>query len=230
MTAEPLPETPNPLLAEWERLCEPVGEPWRPYEYRSEREWYDHPDRRSIEYPNDRELRYELCNRYSFAIPSPRALRRIAALSPLVEVGAGTGYWAMLLAAEGADVLAYDLPADHEDAWANRFREQWYPSHHGDGAEVAAAHPDRTLLLCWPPMTTMAHDTLRAYADAGGQRLVYIGEGECGCCADDEFHALLEDSWGNDEDERPWRLVERLEIPQWPGNRDYCAIYERRAS
>mmetsp|Transcript_7858 Transcript_7858/g.19988 ORF Transcript_7858/g.19988 Transcript_7858/m.19988 type:complete len:164 (-) Transcript_7858:188-679(-) len=47
--------------------------------------------------------------KYAWAIPDQRAIRIIANFSPLVEIGAGKGYWAMLLRQAGADVLALDI-------------------------------------------------------------------------------------------------------------------------
>lgn len=47
--------------------------------------------------------------RYAFAIPDDRAVSAIVRHAPkIVEVGAGTGYWARQLADAGADVVAYD--------------------------------------------------------------------------------------------------------------------------
>eukprot|EP00271_Cylindrocystis_brebissonii_P019739 TRINITY_DN6186_c0_g1_i1.p1 TRINITY_DN6186_c0_g1~~TRINITY_DN6186_c0_g1_i1.p1 ORF type:complete len:542 (-),score=66.17 TRINITY_DN6186_c0_g1_i1:227-1852(-) len=47
---------------------------------------------------------------YSWAVPTEEALAAIAAAAPngLVEMGAGTGYWAMLLRQRGVAVAAYD--------------------------------------------------------------------------------------------------------------------------
>ena len=44
------------------------------------------------------------------------ALALLAARAPLVEVGAGTGYWAAALRRRGVDVLAYDLNPPAADA------------------------------------------------------------------------------------------------------------------
>lgn len=52
--------------------------------------------------------RAELVRRYAWAVPDAAAIAALAARSPLVEIGAGTGYWARLLAAAGADIIAYD--------------------------------------------------------------------------------------------------------------------------
>ena len=44
----------------------------------------------------------------SFGIPSAAALEAIARHGPIIEVGAGTGYWAGLLQAMGVDIIAFD--------------------------------------------------------------------------------------------------------------------------
>lgn len=158
-------------------------------------------------------LRQALTRRYAWAIPDEDAIRAIAAWSPIVEIGAGTGYWASLLSQAGADVVAYDPEPGHSK-WCDA--QLYFPVQVGD-ASKAAAHPGRTLLLCWPPYRQkVAQQALEAYQ---GHRLVYIGEPEGGCCASDGFFALLH---------RSWELVREQRIPQWPGIYDRVFFYERR--
>lgn len=84
------------------------------------------------------------------------------------------------------------------------------------GPEVLAGHPNRTLLLCWPPYgSPLAAACLRAYRGAG---LAFIGEGEGGCTGDPLFHRALR---------RSWRPVQRVAIPTWPGLHDALTIYQR---
>ena len=52
-------------------------------------------------------------DRFSWAIPNEEALDAIAAVGPIVEIGAGTGYWAWLLQKRGVDVVAYDATPPH---------------------------------------------------------------------------------------------------------------------
>lgn len=48
-------------------------------------------------------FRRPLCNKYSWSIPCDAALERIKGLGrPVVDMMAGTGYWASLLAAKGS--------------------------------------------------------------------------------------------------------------------------------
>ena len=49
-----------------------------------------------------------LAQRYSYVFPDDHALATIARLGPLVEMGAGTGYWAFCLRALGVDIVAVD--------------------------------------------------------------------------------------------------------------------------
>ncbi len=168
------------------------------------------------------EYRWDLIRRFAFAVPTDAAVAALAALSPLVEIGAGRGYWAHLLREAGADVLAFDTypPRYADSGW-------WRP---GDGApwtailrggpERAGRYPDRTLFLCWPPYgADMAARALRAYDRAGGQRVAYVGEGEGGCTGDRAYHAALE---------RDWRVVRRVVLPQWGGIHDDLTIYRRQ--
>jgi hypothetical protein len=159
--------------------------------------------------------RYELTRVYSWAIPSPHAIRLIASLGPVLEMGAGTGYWARLLDEAGADVLALDHAPPNQEF--NRFcaGETWFNVQRGTPKDLSV-FSDRTLMLCWPSLNTpFAVQSLRHYT---GSTLVYIGEQKHGCTADDHFFDHLE---------ARWRLQEDIEIPQWPHIDDHLYIYTR---
>lgn len=176
-----------------------------------------------------------LVRKYSWSIPNPAAVSFVYehARGGLVEIGAGTGYWAWQLSQRGLSVVAYDKhPPDQErngyhnivtDGRGYRTSEQgeWKarPTFHPvikAEHEIAAAHPDRTLFLCWPPYDgPMAADALAAYT---GNRVIYIGEGDGGCTADDRFHKMLEVDWTEVEVTRP---------VQWWGIHDLIFVYER---
>ncbi len=123
---------------------------------------------------HDAEYRLQLAQRYAYVLPEPHLVAAVARQSPLVEVGAGTGYWSYLLQQHGADVIAYDhaplhgarINRYHFDAWP------WFDVVESD-AEVAARHPDRSLFVCWPPLYSSLWDVLRSYT---GDRVVYIGD------------------------------------------------------
>jgi hypothetical protein len=159
---------------------------------------------------------------YAWAVPNERALDVLAELAPIVEVGAGGGYWAMLLRERGVDVVAYDKRPGARSASEDESlppRRVWSEVLEADEL-VAAKHPDRTLFLCWPPYASdMADKALRAYLKAGGRTLVYVGEDYGGCNASDAFFNLLG---------KRMKEAETVAIPRYPGMHDYLTVYRRK--
>src|SRR5919109_4354077 len=131
---------------------------------------------------------------FGFVLPTEPALRATAEASPagVVEIGAGTGYWARLLHDRGVDVVAFDIapPPSPDNPWFAGVTP-WYPVRHGDESAVDR-FPERTLLLVWP---TRAEDwgaaAVERFATAGGERLAFVGEAHGGRTGDERFHALL---------------------------------------
>lgn len=144
---------------------------------------------------------------YAYAIPSPATLRWVADVAqgrPLLEVGAGRGYWAHQLAEIGVPTSAFDShPPDR--ATNNAFPAApgqtvtWHPTATPPSStdDLVAAHADHALFLCWPPgwENPMASTLLAAYQEAGGSSLIYIGEARGGRTADSAFFDLLEKEW-----------------------------------
>jgi hypothetical protein len=131
---------------------------------------------------------------YAFALPTDEALGAIAGVSPggVVELGAGTGFWARLLADRGVDVAAFDVapPPSAQNRWFAGVTP-WYPVRPGDES-VAEGHASRTLLLVWPTRNEdWAAAAVERYTSAGGQCVVFVGEGPGGSTGDDRLHALL---------------------------------------
>ncbi len=123
---------------------------------------------------------------FSFAVPSAVALETLAEFAPVVEIGAGSGYWAGLLRERAVDVVALDArPPSAQgqpgaiDVSSNRFFASTFT--HVAAGEPAdlARHPDRTLFLCWPH--SAAEEAGRAW-DAEclehyrGNTVIYVGE------------------------------------------------------
>lgn len=176
--------------------------------------------------------RDKLVSTYAWAIPDPATLAFVAAVASkgLVELGAGSGYWAWQLTQLGVDVVAYDLkpphlaPNNYHSLNRDRFQptepelrdEIFFDVQLMDAVAAVERHSDRTLFLCWPPYaTSMAAKALRAYR---GDRVIYIGEGSSGCTGCAEFHALLDSEWDEIATHRP---------VQWYGIHDWVTVYER---
>jgi len=168
-----------------------------------------------------RDIRTELVQKYSWAIPNNEAIQFLAKLF-LVEIGAGRGYWAHLINEVGGDIVAYDKYVKKGKVkvfQALDWVETYYPIAKGS-YEAGELHSDRTLFLCWPPYnTSMAYDCLNTYLKSGGKQIVYIGEGDGGCTADDDFHNLLLDQM---------TLEKEIKIPQWRGVWDTLEFWVKK--
>ena len=149
-----------------------------------------------------------LCQLASYAVPSEAALEALAELSPLIECGAGTGYWSALLQHRGVDVAAFDAQPPTERHNNAFFHGTYCDVKRGDGASLFArgagdSYARRTLLLVWPNNPDEIDnphlhersrrcssrgggglppvwdaDCLSSYVLAGGQTVVYVGERE----------------------------------------------------
>lgn len=198
--------------------------------------------RRAGSLRRDDPRRQRLVRRYAYAVPTDEALDAIVDASPegLVEIGAGTGYWARLLQERGVDVVAYDRWPP--TSGGNRFVDAatWFPVGQGD-ERVVARHADRTLLLVWPTWDELwARDCVDRFHDAGGTTLVFVGEGPGGCTGDSTLHARL-GTYGAclactlgvlDAPcvcgvDVQWQLVRRVTIPGWAEVDDACSVYTR---
>lgn len=165
----------------------------------------------------DHRKRNELRKKYSWAVPNERAISTLVSLGPLVEMGAGAGYWAKLIREMGGDIIPYDAyPPSLKNNEYTSGTHQWVDILEGVPEDVAK-HSNRTLILCWPPyMESMAFDTLSCFK---GRLVVYIGEQYMGCTGDAKFHDKLHSEF---ED------VMRVQIPRWPGIHDELVVYERK--
>lgn len=187
-------------------------------------------------------VRQRLVRRYAYGIPNDDALEAIASASPagVVEVGAGTGYWARLLHERGVDVVAYDRwpPGSGGNEYVDD-DSQWFPVWEGDERAVAG-HPDRTLLLVWPTWNeTWPAEAVAAFYAAGGATLVFVGEGPGGLTGDSVLHAQLGAggcvACSLGVPDAPcvcdvpvlWRSIRRVAMPQWADADDACTVYER---
>ena len=166
------------------------------------------------------ERRRELASLFSWGVPNERALEVLAAHAPLVECGAGMGYWSALLKARSVEVLAYDIapPAGETPNDYHRVsRPPWTAIEREDSVHAARRHGDRTLVLCWPPFDDDrgSYAVLRAYR---GDTLVYIGERGEGATGSVRFHRELALNWS---------VEEEVGLPNWPRLRDTLTVYRR---
>lgn len=155
------------------------------------------------------ERREALVEEYAWAIPNREAIETIVEHGPIVEVGAGTGYWAWCVDQLGGVVAATDA----EPPESTYRRVAAYDARRRVNAMVAD-ELDAALLLVWPPYDDpMAKDAIEAYP---GETVIYVGEGRGGCTADDRFHRLLHEDW---------ELAETVDIPTYLGLHDRLEVW-----
>ena len=190
------------------------------------------------------EWRTCLCTYLAWAVPNDRALEALQILGEsILEIGAGTGYWAWLLSNAGVDIVAYDA-ADSHDGHKHRFRHGMVRD---GGVEQASSkeHTGRALMLCWPDIVgdsalddadrgTFGVDTLRAYS---GDTVVYIGELGPGV-------VKAAKGWGDPfppggssasaafqiELMAGFELAQRVELPNWPPYNSHLTVWRRRTT
>jgi hypothetical protein len=108
-----------------------------------------------------------LCEKYSWAIPNNRALNILASFSPLIEIGAGKGYWASLLREQDIDIVAYDKTVDEDQCWTE--------VKVGGPKKLASPKADgRTLFLCYPDDSQNLG--LKCLNEFRGDYIIHVGE------------------------------------------------------
>lgn len=142
---------------------------------------------------------------YAYAIPSPQTIAWMSdfcADLPIVELGAGRGYWAAQLSSSGFTVEAYDVepPDKSENVSFPEAAGQVHVWHPVNGLEEFATRPQaagHVLFLCWPPGwgDKMSSEALTAFEEAGGDRLIYSGEPKGGKTGHDAFFDGLSARW-----------------------------------
>ena len=148
--------------------------------------------------------RKELVEKYSWGIPNEEALVYLSEFDNIVEVGAGSGYWANCIEEEGGSVRATDIEPPKE-TFTN--------------VKQAAVHDldlsDKVVLSVWPPVgSSMAFYALQQ----DPAHFIYVGEPRGGCTAADSFFDTVERKYG---------LVARIELPSYAGANDDLYHYVR---
>ncbi len=167
--------------------------------------------------------RSTLIQKYSFAIPTREAIKGIIKYSPIVEIGAGSGYWAYLIEQYGGSIVAFDND-ERNKKWSKSskqeeyFTKKWFPIKYGDEKEIDN-YPNHTLFLCWVEYCSdYGLNSLKRYK---GKYFIHIAEPNGGCTDNNEFFEYLKINFEE---------IKSFYIPQWYGIHDYLTIYKRRVN
>lgn len=173
----------------------------------------------------DKISRLEYQRKYSWAIPNEEALRTICEFSMIVEMGAGTGYWAKLLQNRGCHIACFDEcpPGGSGVTTKAPIINVWHPGP-GCFTSVAGGDPSfldwysaSTLFLCWPPSANgMALECLKYWE---GEFLIYVGNPNL--TANKKFFNKLE---------KDFVLAHTVQIPNWVGIEDQMSVWRKKSS
>jgi hypothetical protein len=160
--------------------------------------------------------RYHLHGRYAHAVPTMEALNTVAALGPLVEIGAGSGYWARLLRDMDCDIAAFDHVSPEENIVT--VGDAWTSVGIGD-VDMLDRYPDRTVFVCWPERPHGFMPDLLERAPQTTLALLTDGPIPAAKGGDPMYDRLYRD----------WTLKEEVAIPVWPSFEERLAVWVRRA-
>jgi hypothetical protein len=154
-------------------------------------------------------LKSAIAAHFAWAVPTEEAVRTVLEYSTnVVEIGAGSGYWAWTMRQVGIKVAAFD---------ANPPPFTWHEVMLGDERAVLF-FPGHTLFLCWPPWNSeMAYNALYYHR---GNYVLYVGEWWSGSATPHFFEQLVS----------RFDAIEVVAIPQWFGRDDRFMIFRRRSA
>jgi hypothetical protein len=164
-----------------------------------------------------REARQAFVRQWGFSLPCREAVTALRGFGPILEVGAGTGFWTTVMRAAGHDMIATDLAAGLSPYGFS-------VSRHAEVEQLSAVdavrkYPDRDLFCSWPsenePWAAEAVGELRA-----GRKLALILDDRGTITGDDNLRRVLAERY---------RALEMIEIPRFPGLHDRMRLFERRA-
>jgi len=167
-------------------------------------------------------MRETYCDKYSYALITKDFIEDLTGIiggKTAIEVAAGPGWLSYWLRKRGARVI---LTTDNM-SWHKNEERIFAPGiTKGDAAETVLKTNTDFVILSWPYMDKMASKIWEAMAP--GQKMVYIGEGEGGCCADDTFFSMV---LASDEEGLNWEKRVKS-LLQWQGLHDRCHVLEKK--
>jgi len=168
---------------------------------------------------------------FSFAVPTREALDRICQFSPLLEIGAGSGAWAKLLAMRGADIIATDPGGEmfvgfHQGDQPRRWHWEtfYYPVQPLQGKTAVRRWLNRNVFCSWP---SLQRRWLRQAARAmlPGRVLLVVRED---ATADQRTWNYVEYHFKPLGEERDGWVDNSIELPTWHFMHDHLEVWQKK--
>lgn len=148
---------------------------------------------------------------FGFSIPCAEVLDALAEHQPILEIGAGTGYWTALMRHRGIDVIGTD---PDEQGWWKQVGQYDPTQVKLEARQALRQWSDRTVFCSWPSYKEIwFHQALKTMYV--GRRLILIEED---VCADDN-------TWKYRD--RNFELLAPIRVPAWPGMNDRCGVWRK---
>ena len=187
------------------------------------------------------------CKLYSWAIPDERSLNILSRFGPLIEIGAGKGYWSRLLKDRGVDIIAFDkyVYSDRSlrfDALKHNFEMISLLSHVKLWTNIYKGGPSVLKRTCINKYKNVGRNLFLCYPDEGeemsalclnffqGDVIIHVGElistgtlsgypqAPFGRTTSSEFNVLLCESF---------HCILSASIPRFPFSNDCITVWKR---
>jgi hypothetical protein len=130
-------------------------------------------------------VRDQVIQKYGFAILTENIVDKLKKYQPILEVGAGLGYWAYECQKAGLDYIATDIYSIKGNSYFSPETPRWTNIETISAKKAIIKYPTRALLMCWPDYNcNWACNSLKKYKN---DYFIYVGEMCSGCCANDKF-------------------------------------------
>lgn len=162
----------------------------------------------------DSRQREQYNRKFGYAVLNQATINLLKGLQPLLEVGAGLGYWAWELQQQNVDIIATSMKSH----WLWENAAPWTRLEELDGEAATLKYPRRNLLMRWPDFKDQW--PVRAIRAFTGEHAIIAGENRPeGCTSYEEI---------SEELQKHYRLEAKVEIPQFVNIHDDLEIWTRK--
>ena len=161
----------------------------------------------------DAALQERYWKKFGSAVLNRATVEFILPRGPLVEVGAGLGYWARELRDAGMEIAATD--PDTGTGWPGA--ETWTKVEKLTAQEALARYPERNMLLVWPDR--QGEWPAQALREFRGELILHVGEPPGGCTGTPEMYQEME---------RNYETVSERPVPRFAGANDRLTVLRRK--